>query len=297
MGTEREIYDWILGFARGEERVLAVYMNGSRVNPNVTKDPYQDYDIVYVVEETAPFLEDRGWITRWISGIGTAAMIQEPDSREMGWGGGADYSRSYIWLILFQDGTRIDLGIQTAEAVRETFGRDSLTKVLLDKKEILPKIPPPDDSTYWIQRPDRAQYAGCCNEFWWCLNNVAKGIAREQLPYVLHMYYEMVHKELDRMLEWYIGMNHQFQISCGMWGKYFRKYLPPHFYAAYEQTYSDSGYDHIWSSVFEACRLFRKAAKAVGEGLECPYPQEDDENMTAYLEMIKNGLKTAKKLL
>ena len=53
MRTEKEMFELILGVAKRDERVRAVYMNGSRANPNVKKDLFQDYDIVYAVMETA----------------------------------------------------------------------------------------------------------------------------------------------------------------------------------------------------------------------------------------------------
>jgi len=37
-------------------------MNGSRANPNVKKDIFQDYDIVYVVTETESIIRDEDWI-------------------------------------------------------------------------------------------------------------------------------------------------------------------------------------------------------------------------------------------
>ena len=52
MRTEKEMMDLILGVAKKDERIRAVYMNGSRTNPNAARDILQDYDIVYVVEET-----------------------------------------------------------------------------------------------------------------------------------------------------------------------------------------------------------------------------------------------------
>ncbi|MCG8501592.1 MAG: aminoglycoside 6-adenylyltransferase, partial [Firmicutes bacterium] len=58
MRTEREMFDLILSVADNDERIRAVYMNGSRTNPNVGKDIYQDYDIVFMVSETKSFLED-----------------------------------------------------------------------------------------------------------------------------------------------------------------------------------------------------------------------------------------------
>jgi aminoglycoside 6-adenylyltransferase len=49
MRSEREMIDLILNFARDSDAVRAVVMNGSRVNPNAKRDPFQDYDVVYFV--------------------------------------------------------------------------------------------------------------------------------------------------------------------------------------------------------------------------------------------------------
>ena len=48
MRSEEETYGLIMDIAKADERILAVYMNGSRTNPNVPKDLFQDYDIVSV---------------------------------------------------------------------------------------------------------------------------------------------------------------------------------------------------------------------------------------------------------
>ena len=65
MRSEKEMIDLILDTARKDERIRAVYMNGSRTNPNAPKDLFQDYDIVYVVRETLPFIKDTTWIDRF----------------------------------------------------------------------------------------------------------------------------------------------------------------------------------------------------------------------------------------
>lgn len=38
MRTENEMYDLILGIAKSDDRIKAVYMNGSRTNKAVPKD-------------------------------------------------------------------------------------------------------------------------------------------------------------------------------------------------------------------------------------------------------------------
>lgn len=282
MRPEQEMFDLILSVARTDERIRAVYMNGSRANPNIKKDKYQDYDIVYVVTETAPFLLNKNWI----SVFGDIAILQEPDSNDLGWGQNTDFNRSYGWLMLFKDGNRIDLHIQVKEAMHEDYLADSLTVPLLDKDNILPTIPPSNDKGYLIQKPTKPKYDGCCNEFWWCLNNVAKGIARDQFPYAMRMYYEVVHVELDKMLEWYIGIETDFSVSVGMWGKYYKKYLPSEIYELYTKTYSNC--EELWTTIFKACELFRTVAPIVGKHFGYMYNQSDDDNMMQFLIKMKN---------
>ena len=52
MRSVEEMYNLIMDIANTDNRILAVYMNGSRTNKNVPEDIFQDYDIVFVVKET-----------------------------------------------------------------------------------------------------------------------------------------------------------------------------------------------------------------------------------------------------
>lgn len=285
MRNEHEMFELILNIAKADERIRAVYMNGSRVNQNVKKDIFQDYDIVFVVTETKSFLEDKSWISLF----GETAIVQEPNSEDFGWGSNHDYTHSYTWLMLFKDGNRIDLQIEVKDIALEGYFSDTLTLNLLDKDNFLPKIAPANDTTHLIQPPTKQIYLGCCNQFWWCLNNVAKGIARNQIPYAMRMYTEVVHSELDRMVEWYIAMNHGFTISTGMWGKYFREYLPSEFYDMYLKTYSDCDCNNFWNAIFTACELFRVIAVHVSDKFDYVYNINDDESIMAYLNAVKNN--------
>jgi len=283
MRTEKEMFDLILSVANNDERIRAVYMNGSRANPNVSKDIYQDYDIVYVVTETKWFLENKNWI----SVFGDLAMVQEPDSNDFGWGVDMDFTRSYTWLMLFKDGVRIDLGIQIKDEMLKRYINDSLTIPLLDKDNCLPKIPEPSDKGYYVKKPSHPQYKGCCNEFWWCLQNVAKGIARDQLPYAMWMYNVVVRDMLTKMIDWYIGINTDFSVSVGKSGKYYKKYLPENIYSLFTKNYSGSDYNDLWTAIFNACELFRTIAPPVGKHFGFTYNQEEDTNMMEYLNKVK----------
>ena len=275
MRTEKEMFDLILSVASNDERIRAVYMNGSRANPNVSKDIYQDYDIVFMVTETKSFLSDKNWITVF----GEPAIIQEPN-RE-------DPETYYTWLMLFKDGNRIDLHIRTKEFALSEYIKDSLTVPLLDKDHCLPEISPTNESDYYVKRPEEYQYKSRCNDFWWCLQNVAKGIARDQLPYAMWMYNSVVRDDLTKMIDWYIGINTDSSVSVGMSGKYYKKYLPETIYSLFTKTYSGSDYNDLWTAIFNACELFRIIAPPVGKHFGFAYNQQEDTNMMEYLNWVK----------
>ena len=287
MRTEKEMFDTILNAAKENDRIRAVYMEGSRTNPNATKDKYMDYDIVYVVTEIEWFIENKNWL----SVFGELAMIQEPDTNSVAEGENLDISKSFGWLMLFKDGNRIDLHINTlTENYCEEYKNDKSLMTLLDKDNILPQIPPPSDVDYYIKKPTEGQYISATNNFWWCLQNVAKGIARDHLTYAMNMYVQVVHEKLESMVNWYIGIHNDFSVNVGMWGKYFKKYLPENLYAIYVKTYSDANYENLWNAVFAACELFRIIAPIVGDELGYEYNKQEDENMTEYLLKVRREI-------
>jgi len=140
---------------------------------------------------------------------------------------------------------------------------------------------------YYVKKPTEAMYISCCNNFWWCMQNVAKGIWRDELPYAKSMFEHTTRASLDEMVSWWIGSQHDFQVSTGKMGKYFKKYLPETYWEMYEKTYADSNYENVWSSIFVTCELFRILANDVAEYLKITYPVDDDRKMTEYLKHVR----------
>lgn len=276
--TEQEMLDLITKIAKEDERILAALMSGSRADVHVTKDIYQDYDIVYYVKDVAPFWDNREWLEEK---FGKIAVLQTPETMTLM---PPENNGPFVFLTIFEDGNRIDLTISSKLDIPE--GEPAI--VLLDKVGMLSDTHPRDD--YWFVKPPTEKlFRDCCNEFWWCLNNVAKGIARDELVYVMEMYNKCVRDMLNQMTDWYIGVTHDFKVSAGKMGKNYKRYLPEELYKRYIATYSDGESDHIWRSVFTACELFRTLAETVANHFGYTYNVSEDENMTEYMLKVKEG--------
>lgn len=289
MRTEKEMMNLIIDLAKSDDRILAAYLKGSRTNPNVPKDRYQDFDVMYVVTETHSFIQD----TSWINHFGTVVLMQEQDT-DFGYGSRfhiqSHYEEGYSWLLLFDDGNRIDIGIELLPVMKSGRNRNKLFLPLLDKTGCLPQLPPPTDEDFTIQKPSNKNFLGCCNEFFWCLCDVAKGIARDELPFAMTTYYTLVREMLEQMLDWYIGINTDYSVSSGKLRKYLKKYLPTEFYEAYKKIYSDGDYDHLWVSIYTACQLFRETALLVAQHFHFVYPEQEDQASQNYIRRIQASI-------
>ncbi|MCM1236383.1 MAG: aminoglycoside 6-adenylyltransferase [Ruminococcus flavefaciens] len=280
MRSENEMYRLILEVAKNDDRIKAVYMNGSRTNENIPKDRFQDYDIVYVVEDTVPFIEDKDWI----GVFGEILYMQYPDENPYY---PSDRENSYGYLMQFADGVRIDLTLQSVQYARQHIHDDKLCRILLDKEKILPETEAAADRQYWVQKPAKEQYLATCNEFWWCTNNIAKGLWRGEIPYVQDMANHVVRPQLIRMLDWKTGILTGWTVSTGKSSKYLYRWLPTEEWRMLLATYFDGDADHAWKAVFTMCELFENAARFVGESLGWEYNEKEGNAAYGFLKDVR----------
>ena len=279
MRTEKEMFNLILGVAKTDERVRAVVLNGSRANPIAPRDKYQDFDIIYVVRDVDVFTADHSWIDVF----GKRLMLQMPEAMRDPSGKG-----HFNWMLLLDDGNRIDITLIPIQNMK-LVGNDSLHVTLLDKDGILPLFPAASDKDYFVKPPSELFFLSCCNNFWWCLQNVVKGLARDELPYAMMMYHNVVRMELHDMVDWYIGMTNDFSVSAGKMGRYYKCYLPDQLYRQYCDTYSNSSVDDIWRSIFTMCDLFHVLALQVASHFGFAYVQEDENGIREYMDKVRNN--------
>lgn len=287
--SETEMMELILGVAERTPQILAVLQDGSRSNPNVTKDIFQDYDIIYVVESLDPFVQDHSWVDVF----GERMIMQMPEDMEL-YPPSPELAGAFSYLLQFKDGNRIDLVMAPLE-ILDHFTSDSLCKVIWDKKGVLNDhpLPPASDGSYIVQKPSARSFIDCCNEFWYTNAGLAKGLWREEVILVKELLNQVIRQALIQMMDWYIGCRHGFTVNPGKFGKFYQRYLEPEVYEKMLATYSDADLQHIWQAVYITMDLFRSSARFVATQLGYEYPESWDEDVTAYMVHVQQLPKDA----
>ena len=173
MRPEQQMYDLILGYAKKHEDIRAVILNGSRANPNRIPDPFNDFDIVYLVQDVASY-KDKALDREYGEALfGDMLVCQRTDEGELF----NDHFPEFVcWLMQFADGNRIDLTIADIKNYEQYCYGDGLAEILLDKDGVLPQLPPQNESAYYITPPSQRLFFECRTEFWWVSPYISKGL-------------------------------------------------------------------------------------------------------------------------
>jgi aminoglycoside 6-adenylyltransferase len=275
----------ILSVAKQDDRIRAVFLNGSRANPNAKKDCLQDYDIVYIVTEMDSFLQNHAWVDVF----GDRIIMQMPEAMTAfppSLGG------RFTYLMQFTDGNRIDLCLVPLSQKKQYLSEDSLTILLLDKDESY-TLPNSSDSGYFVKSPTQAEFSDYCNEFWWVSTYVAKGLWRNEILYATEHLNAIVRKMLLQMLSWKVGIQHDFQVNIGKCGKYLDRYLNQTEWEQFTHSFGNGDIEHTWNALFTVCELFQANAKYVAEHFHFAHDTAEEERVLRYLRHVQQLPKDA----
>ena len=264
MRTETEMLDLILQTAKALQ-VNAVAMSGSRTNPNAPKDEFQDYDVVYIVEDLAGLVTDLSWLEEFGKRI-----IEQHNV--------LDHRRLY--LMLFEDGNRIDLTLCPKVHIKEWVESEADFTVLEDPKGLfLPHSPSPQ--RYWTSPASQTDFEKACNEFWWVSAYVVKGIHRNHLVYATDHLYGICQQELLRLLAWQVAAD-KGTIDVGKNYKYLFQYLPAEKEKEFTALLDFSDQKKITKSLLATMDFFHKEAQAFSLKTGFHYDKATAEKMIEY---------------
>ena len=266
MRTETEILDLILQTAKVLQ-VNAVAMSGSRTNPNAPKDEFQDYDVVYIVEDLDALVADLAWL----DGFGERMIEQQ-----------VLVGHRRIYLMLFEDGNRIDLSLCPKEHIKEWVDSEADFTVLDDPQGLFaPYAPTPE--RYWTTPASATDFDKSCNEFWWVSAYVVKGIRRNHLVYATDHLYGICQKELLKLLAWQVAAD-KGTVDVGKNYKYLCQYLPAEKEKEFTALLDFSDQKSLTKSLLATMDFFHKEAQAFSRKTGFHYDKATVEKMIEYAE-------------
>ena len=248
-------------------QVKAVAMSGSRTNPKVPKDEFQDYDVVYVLDDLDNLTSDLSWLEQF------GKRIIEQEVR-------LEHRR--LFLMLFEDGNRIDLTLCPKDHIQEWVDSEAEFIVLEDKKGLF-EYYSPSPQRYWTSPATETNFVKSCNEFWWVSAYVVKGICRKQVIYATDHLYGICQQEFLKILAWQVASDRG-KVDIGKNYKYLFNYLPAEQKKEFSDLLDFSSIEKLTKSLFATMQLFHREAQRLAQKLGFDYDKEVAEKMIQYAE-------------
>ena len=266
MKTESKMLDLILQTAK-TLKVDAVALSGSRTDAQAPKDEFQDYDVVYIVDDFANLTSDLSWLNQFGKRI-----IEQHNVLE----------HRHLYLMLFEDGNRIDLTLCPKEYIKEWVESEADFTVLEDTKGLFaPYSPSPQ--RYWTSPASQTDFEKACNEFWWVSAYVVKGICRKQLLYATDHLYGICQQELLKVLAWQV-VSDRGKVNISKNYKHLFNYLPAEKEKEFSNLLDFSSLDKITQSLYAIMELFHQEAQILAQKMGFDYDKEVAERMIEYAE-------------
>ena len=266
MRAEAEMLDIIIKIAKNL-KVKAIAMSGSRTNPKVLKDEFQDYDVVYVVDDLDNLTSDLSWLDQFGKRIIEQHVL---------------LGHRRLYLMLFEDGNRIDLTLCPKKHMKEWVDSEADYTVLIDEEDLFESYSPSPDR-FLTSPPNKMDFEKACNEFWWVSAYVVKGICRKQVIYATDHLYGICQQELLKVLAWQVASDRG-KVDIGKNYKYLFQYLPSEKEKEFSGLLDFSSLDKITQSLLATMSLFHREAQDLAKKLGFDYDKEVAEKMIEYAE-------------
>ena len=268
---EKEVVDKLVAWGTAHPLIRAMILTSSRTRPDGPVDRLSDYDLILAVSDVGAFAFDDARISEY-----GRPMVRWGDQGEM------HALATYFRGVVYQNAVKIDYSIWPVELLERIEAAALLPdqldvgyRVLLDK----------DQRTAGWKQPS---YQALVEEFWWGTTYVAKSLWRDDLVFATWVLDQGLKLEtLRRMLEWRIEIDHNWSVKPGVYGRGLKQLLPPNIWSEFASTYVSLDVEETWAALDRVIALFRQVALNVGNALGYPYPQQVDDQVSAYLEAIR----------
>lgn len=290
MYSEDAIIDRLTRWAEDRHEVRSLILTSTRAIPNAHVDAYSDYDVILVVDEVWPMLDDTSWLTDF-----GEVLIAYWDPLDVDPSTGAEQVGS---VVNYTDGLKIDFSLWSRQRYADvTAGPDPDSeldagyRVLVDKDRLTTELPAPTFRSYIPARPDEATYLRLVTDFLIGVPYVAKSLLRDQLlPAKWVLDFDMRFNYLLPLLEWRVECDHGWSLKTGNLGKGLKAHLSADTWAELEGTFADADPEANWKSLFAMVALFGRIAQEVADSLGYAYPESLVTRVVEHAHRMRDGV-------
>ena len=282
--------DRLARWAEGRENVRSLILTSTRAVPGGHVDAYSDFDVIAVVDDVRPMVDD----TTWQADFGEVLISYwdpvngDPSTRAEWVGNVTNYA----------NGLKIDFSLWSAQHYSDmTTGPDTYAefdagyRVLVDKDGLTADLPAPTFTSYIPPRPDEVTYLRLITDFLVGVPYVAKGLLRDQLlPVKWVLDFDMRFNYLVPMLEWRVECDHEWSLKTGNLGKGLRAHLPADVWSELETTFTGAEPEANWKALFDMIELFGRVAHEVGSRLGYTYPEDLVARVTDHARRMREDV-------
>lgn len=284
--TDRDqVIQMLVRWGKDHTTVRAMLLTSTRAIPDGPLDLFSDYDVILVVSDILPFYESR----TWLDDFGEVLVLYR-DPLKLFFG-----EEKFAYITQYEDGLKIDFTIWPVETIARIVAAPAIPddldvgyQVLLDKDALTANLKPPSYEAFLPTPPDGITYHRVIEEFFHETTYVAKLLWRDELLPAKHSLDNVIKLNyLRQMLEWQIGIENNWGVKTGAYGKGLKRKLDPETWSELERTYTGADIERNWIALFATIDLFRKVAVEVGDRLGYEYPLHLDEGMMDYLRRVQ----------
>lgn len=274
-----------LGWAQVEENVRAAVVIGSRARTDHPADAFSDLDVILVVQDMQPLVEDPAWARcagrPWLTFIERTGDGQSWERRVL-YEGGLDVDFAFVPLEHAQILRAAGSSAQMPDIMQRGY------RVLLDKDGLLAGLPPSPGRGSPHEAVSQAEFLNLVNDFWYHTVWTAKHLRRGELWWGKGCCDDYLKGLLRRMLEWHAQATRP---GADTWlrGRFLEEWADPRALAALPHTYAHYQVDDIWRALFVTIDLFAWLEQETAQRLGFPRPLEGEAQAAALTRQLFEG--------
>jgi aminoglycoside 6-adenylyltransferase len=260
------IYKKFLDYCQKNDKILAVYLEGSRVYAEKYIDDFSDYDFLVIVSDIESFVADDDFL----SNFGEILIMQKPsDSFASHYNYGS--KEPYTYLVQYASLERIDLNfVDVSNCLKYIDKSEPMIEILNKGKTSFVEVSN-DIKVFNLKKPSEKEYFDCVNEFYWISLYVKKALNRKEYINAIKIYNDYYIKMLMRMIGFRIGFDKDYSVSLGKNYRFIKNYLKLEEYDFIKSLFYVSSVKDLEEKLIKAIEWFEINSKKVSSLLDFEY--------------------------